>query len=112
MFRGAEARTEFEAARDADPTYPGVHSGLGQVYWKEGKIELATREFEAELKSRPDDPVSKCLLGEVLQKVNDRAATLRNFRGTVAANPKHTEAQFDWEKQSSLGSARRCQRNA
>ena len=66
MDNRPEAIKEYQAAAAADPTFTGVHSGLGFEYWRQGDNDLAEKEFRAELQRFPNDPVSNCILGQIL----------------------------------------------
>ena len=65
---------------------------------RKGKSNLAKQEFETELKRYPTDPVSHCLLGQILRKQNDPGEALRHFRAAIAANPNYKEALFELGK--------------
>ena len=78
----------------ADPNFPGVHSGLGLLYWKRDLVDRAEGEFHEELKRFPSDPVSNCLLGQIAIRRNKPAEALPLFQAAVAANPDFKEALF------------------
>ncbi|MGH9397516.1 MAG: tetratricopeptide repeat protein [Terriglobia bacterium] len=48
-FQEQSAIEEYQAAEKADPNFPGVHSGLGLLYWKRGDTQRAKAEFQQEL---------------------------------------------------------------
>ncbi len=98
MFHDNDALAEYQAADKVNPRFPGVHSGLGQIYWREGKLDLAASEFRRELSYYPTDPVSNCLLGEILRKQNHPAEAVPHLQAAAAANPKYKEAFFEWGK--------------
>jgi Tfp pilus assembly protein PilF len=70
----------------------GVHSGLGFEYWREGENDLAETEFRAELQRFPSDPVSNCILGQILFAKAQPEEAERHLRATLAVNPRYTEA--------------------
>lgn len=39
MFQVPKALEEYQAAEQADPNFPGVHSGLGLLYWKRDLVD-------------------------------------------------------------------------
>ena len=84
-------RRPTRASRECTP-------GLAQIYWKEGNLEFAAKQFAAELERYPADPVSNCLLGEILLKKNDAAGAIPHFRAAIDANPQYKEALFDLGK--------------
>ena len=47
--RDAEAIAEYEMAAKLAPSMPGVHEGLGSLYWKSGQLDEAEAAFEKEL---------------------------------------------------------------
>lgn len=98
MFHDSDALAEYQAAAKSNPRFPGVHSGLGQLYWKEGKLDMAASEFRDELALYPTDPVSNCLLGQILRKQNHPAEAIPYLTAAAAANPKYKEAFFEWGK--------------
>ena len=53
LYREEDAIREFEAARVSDPTYPGIHTGLGVIYWRNDNLDAAEREFREELSRYP-----------------------------------------------------------
>jgi Tfp pilus assembly protein PilF len=72
----------------------GAHSGLGFEYWREGESELAEKEFRAELQHFPSDPVSNCILGQILLDKSRPADAEPLFRAALAVNPRYAEALF------------------
>lgn len=93
-FQQSKALQEYLAAEQANPDFPGVHSGLGLLYWKQNDVEHAEAEFHEELKRFSSDAVSNCLLGEIALRRDglDEARSL--FLAALAANPKYKEALF------------------
>ena len=65
LYREDDAIREFEAARAVDPTYPGIHTGLGVIYWRNDNLDAAEREFREELSRYPQDPIANCTLGRI-----------------------------------------------
>jgi len=72
----------------------GVHSGLGFEYWREGENDLAEKEYRAELQRFPSDPVSNCILGQILLDKSLPAEAEPHFRAALAVNPRYSEALF------------------
>jgi Flp pilus assembly protein TadD len=66
MDQKPDAVKEYLAAQSSDTHFMGVHSGLGLLYSQQGETEAAEKEFRAELSTYPTDPISNCLLGEIL----------------------------------------------
>lgn len=106
MFQESKAVEEYQAAEKANPDFPGVHSGLGQVYWRQHNVEGAKAELQEELKRFPTDPVSNCLLGEIALEESkfDEARAL--FVAAVQVNPQYKEALFGLGKtENKMGEA-------
>ena len=94
MSNRPEAIKEYQAAEAADPNFMGVHSGLGFEYWREGENDLAEKEFRTELQHFPSDPVSNCILGQILLDKSQPAEAEPHFRAALAVNPRYSEALF------------------
>jgi Flp pilus assembly protein TadD len=78
----------------ADTNFPGVHSGLGQIYLKQGQLDSAETQFRDELKRFPADAVSNCLLGQIVIGRNEAGEARLLFLAALAANPRYKEALF------------------
>jgi protein O-GlcNAc transferase len=102
MDREADAEKEYVAAAKADSTVMGVHSGLGLIYLREGKMDSAAAQFRAELSRYPNDSVSNGMLGEILRKRNDAAEAIPYLRKALASNPKYKEALFELGKSETM----------
>lgn len=76
----------------------GVHSGLGFEYWRDGNNDLAEKEYRAELQRFPSDPVSNCILGQILLDKSLPAEAEPHFRAALAVNPRYSEALFSLGK--------------
>lgn len=87
-----DALSEYLKAEKIAPDFPGVHSGLGQIYWRLGQMDQAQAEFESELKRFPADAVSNCLLGEILMRKAQPAKAVDYFHAALAANPRYKDA--------------------
>jgi tetratricopeptide (TPR) repeat protein len=94
MGQRPDAIQEYKAAEKADPDFMGVHSGLGFLYWRSGETDLAEAEVRAELQRFPSDPVSNCILGQILLAHTQLKDAETHFHAAIAANPRYTEAFF------------------
>ncbi len=88
----ADAIKEYQAAEAADPNFIGVHSGLGYLYWREGKPDLAEKEMREELHHFPADPVAHCILGQILYNNAQMEDARSHFQLAVEENPHYGEA--------------------
>lgn len=62
----AEAVAEYEKAARADPSLPGIHFLIGNIYWKQRDFEAAKPALEAELKLNPHHALANLRTGEML----------------------------------------------
>src|SRR5579863_6223313 len=86
--------TRCRIGRRRSRNFMGAHSGLGFQYWRQGENELAEKEFRAELERFPADPVSNCILGQILLAESEPEEAETHFRAALKVNPRYTEAQF------------------
>jgi tetratricopeptide (TPR) repeat protein len=85
LERSADAIAEFQAAVKAAPQEPGVHFGLGYLYWKASQYDEAKAEFETELDIDPGNPQALAYLGDVELKLNDPEKALVLLKKAVDA---------------------------
>src|ERR1700744_4420855 len=95
LYREEDAIREFEAARAADPTYPGIHTGLGVIYWRNDNLDAAEREFREELSRYPQDPIANCTLGRILLRRNKPAEGVPYLKAAIAVNPSYRDALLE-----------------
>jgi tetratricopeptide (TPR) repeat protein len=87
-----DAIKEYQAAEQADPDFAGVHSGLGYLYWLQGDYKLAESESREELRRFPNDPVSNCVLGQVLLANLELDEAETHLRLALKVNPVYEDA--------------------
>jgi tetratricopeptide (TPR) repeat protein len=92
MDKKPDAVKEYLAAQTSDTHFMGVHSGLGLLYSQQGETEAAEKEFRAELSTYPTDPISNCLLGEILVNKSQAAEAKPYFQAALKVNPVYAEA--------------------
>ena len=95
LYKEDDAIREFEAARAADPKYPGIHTGLGTIYWRNDNIDAAEREFREELSTYPNDPIANCTLGRILRRRNKAADAIPFLEAALAVNPNYFDAWME-----------------
>ncbi len=60
---------------------------LGAIYYGEGKYDRAAAEFEAVLRSDPDNPSAHLHMGWLAYRNGDNRTALRHYREAVRLNP-------------------------
>ena len=95
MYREEDAIREFEAARASDPTYPGIHTGLGIIYWRNDNLDAAEREFREELSRYPQDPIANCTVGRILLRRGKTSEAIVYLKAALAVNPSYRDALLE-----------------
>jgi tetratricopeptide (TPR) repeat protein len=70
-----KAIEEYKLAIQKKPDFAGLHYALGNIYWREGDLLLAEKEFLEEIKIAPENYLVTWKLGNIylLNKQYDRA---------------------------------------
>ncbi len=92
LFREQDSIREFQAAEQVDSHYPGVHTGLGVIYWRTDQTALAKHEFELALQQTPTDPVANCTMGRILRREGKLHEAIEYFEAALAANKSYQDA--------------------
>ena len=92
LFREGEAIREFQAAEQVDPTFPGVHTGLGVIYWRTDEPALARQEFVLALEQAPTDPIANCTMGRLLRREGKLQEAIGYFEAALAVNKDYLDA--------------------
>jgi tetratricopeptide (TPR) repeat protein len=95
LYREDDAIREFEAAAKADPKYPGIHAGLGTIYFRNDNIDAADREVRQELALYPTDPIANCTLGRILRRRNQPADAIHFLEAALSVNPVYFDALME-----------------
>jgi tetratricopeptide (TPR) repeat protein len=66
--RTAEAIRAFQRAAQAEPTLPGIHLALAQIYLQQGKPVDARREIDLELANVPESLAAKAFQRRILSE--------------------------------------------
>lgn len=82
------AAEEFREALAADPKSPGLHSGLGTVYLRQGQPADAVKEFQRALEQDAGDPKAHLGLAEVSLSQRDTTAAYEQIRVAWEASPE------------------------
>ncbi len=71
------------------PQSPKAHNNMGDVYYQEGNIDSAIREFKKAIEIRPDFADAYFNLGSIYYYLKgDTAEAVKNFRLAVSFNPQ------------------------
>lgn len=88
------AQMEYAILLEFEPDNTVVRNKLGMVYYRQGKLPLATAEFERVLARKPADPDALDALGLVhaQEQRHDQAISL--FEKAIAANPTDVMVRY------------------
>ena len=94
----AKALEELQIALKLDDKVRLAHFYTGLIYLKDGKMDLAAREFESELAVNPNDFTAKYHLGFVVlaQQQTDRGVKL--MREVIRERPEFADAYYELGK--------------
>ncbi len=87
-----QARTAFEAARAADPTYTKSDFSLVQVDFSESKFEEAKKRLEGILASDGNNTTARLWLGNIEIVLNHSNTAIQHFRQVVQNDPDNAQA--------------------
>jgi tetratricopeptide (TPR) repeat protein len=65
-WQNQKALAEYKMVERVHPALPGLHLAIGEVLWREGQIDPALVEFEAEIRVNPYDARPYAEMGTVL----------------------------------------------
>src|SRR5437016_4042103 len=89
-----EAIQQYKAVLSKNPSFPGMHFELGQVYWKKKDAENAQAELKLALQEDPNQPLANFYLADILTTQKDYQQAIPHLEITIAAYPKLTKAYF------------------
>jgi tetratricopeptide (TPR) repeat protein len=90
-----DAINEFLAAERVAPGEPGVHFGLGYLYWELHDYDQAVPEFELELKNDPKNAQSDTYLGDIAYRNNHDASAESLLKKAIHLQGNIRLAYFD-----------------
>ena len=95
----ARAETLFRKAltlRAKDESrYPVIHNNLGEILFRQGRLEEAAAEFEEAVKLEPDIEAAHLNLGCVLTNLGRPAEAAEHCQRVLALNPESDGAHFN-----------------
>ncbi|HKS95337.1 MAG TPA: tetratricopeptide repeat protein [Terriglobia bacterium] len=86
-----DAEPQFLASVKSQPNPVGF-DGLGDVYLRRGRRDLAARAFRAALKFNPDDSHAHFALGALAEAKGNRDEALREFEAGLTTDPANSDA--------------------
>ena len=92
--RTAEAIAEYQLALQRAPREPGLHEALGDLYWTDGKMELAAPEYLKELSIDPNNVTANYKLGGMRVIGGDPAGALEPLQRTLTLDPSFYKAYY------------------
>ncbi len=95
LGRTADARSEFDTARQLNPKMPGPRYFLALIDKQEGKIQLAATLLEETVKLQPKNVMAWNMLGQSLQQQSETAKAIAAWRKAIAVDPKFSQALFN-----------------
>ncbi len=90
-----KALAEFRAARELNPSDPGVHHAIGRVLFKMKRFDEAIPPLQAALALNRGHGLANYLLGKIRLLQGDRRAAVESLRAAVEARPGLADAQRD-----------------
>lgn len=95
LDRTAAAIKEFQAAAALAPDQPGVHFGLGYLYWKSHQYDLASQAFQREIEAGGEVAKSEAYLGDIALKQGKPRQARALDEQAIRVFPKIRIAQYD-----------------
>lgn len=95
LDRAAAAIREFKTAAALAPNQPGVHFGLGYLYWKNHQYDLAAPAFQREIEAGGEVAKSEAYLADIALKQGKPRQARALAAQAVRVFPKLRIAQFD-----------------
>jgi tetratricopeptide (TPR) repeat protein len=87
-----QARTAFEAARAADPSFIKANLALVQMDASENKFEDAHKRLETMLTMDSNNETARLWLGNIEETMGRHTAAIEHFRKVVQADPNNAQA--------------------
>jgi protein O-mannosyl-transferase len=78
------------------PHHPLAHKNLGVMYYLDGKLDLAEKEYATALELYPREPMVHNNLGAIYKVRRDYPKAREEFRKELEINPDYDYAIFNW----------------
>ena len=89
-----DAILEFKEVLRKTPDFPGIHLGLGQVYWKKKDNADAMEQLTLALQEEPNQPLANYYMGDMLVDAQKFREAIPHLKITVAVYPELGRARF------------------
>jgi tetratricopeptide (TPR) repeat protein len=89
-----EAIEEFNAVIRKNPNFPGIHLGLGQLYWRRKDLEKSRQELELALEEDPNQPLANYYLGDIFVTNKEYLKAIPRLEITLSIYPELTRAYW------------------
>ena len=89
-----EAIEEFKAVLRKNPDFPGIHLGLGQLYWRRKDLEKSRQELELALEEDPNQPLVNYYLGDIFVTNKEYLKAIPRLEITLSIYPELTRAYW------------------
>jgi tetratricopeptide (TPR) repeat protein len=96
LGRNAMAIEYMQKAITLDQDLTGEHTGLAEVLWRTGKIELAASELQAALRVDPYDASACDLAGRILASESKTEESLFDFEKATRLRPGYAPYLYDY----------------
>ncbi|UWZ85595.1 tetratricopeptide repeat protein [Occallatibacter riparius] len=90
-----ESLTDARHALEANPSFPGVHTLVGQSFYANGNIEEAVREFQVALRQDPSDFTANLYLGIIRFDDHDLDSARPLLELALSIQPQHPLARLE-----------------
>ncbi len=89
-----DAILEYEELLRKNPEFPGIHLGLGQVYWKMKDNAHAMEQLSLALQEEPNQPLGNYYMGDMLVDEQKFQQAIDHLKITVSVYPELARARF------------------
>jgi tetratricopeptide (TPR) repeat protein len=89
-----DAILEFQEVLRKNPAFPGIHFGLGEVYWRKKDNANALEQLRLALLEEPNQPLANYYMGDVLVDQQKFRDAIPHLKVAVAVYPELPQARF------------------
>lgn len=85
----------WKQASQTSPDYPLSRRNLGAMYYLDGDLDAAQKEFEAALRLHPEEEMAHNNLGLIYMQKNELEKAEEEYKEEIAINPYYDDAYFN-----------------